>query len=279
MMYADVIGDPVAHSKSPFIHNFWLKELGMAGDYRAHHVKAPELESYLLARRDDADWRGCNITIPHKETAYRLIVRQGLGVLGQGEADFGAINTVVRNPQTGELTGHNTDVEGVTGPLKRHALPSGAMEIAIIGAGGAARAALWGLHHPGSGHRFRILVRRPEQGVALFDAMEIKGKVLPIDGTSLEGVQLLINASPLGMAGKPPLGLKLDAMDPTGVVFDMIYAPLETILLAQARALGLGAIDGLQMLVGQAARAFQLFFGQEVPRHLVEAVHERLRAS
>lgn len=279
MMYADVIGDPVAHSKSPFIHNFWLKELGMAGDYRAHHVKAPELESYLLARRDDADWRGCNITIPHKETAYRLIVRQGLGVLGQGEADFGAINTVVRNPQTGELTGHNTDVEGVTGPLKRHALPSGAMEIAIIGAGGAARAALWGLHHPGSGHRFRILVRRPEQGVALFDAMEIKGKVLPIDGTSLEGVQLLINASPLGMAGKPPFGLKLDAMDPTGVVFDMIYAPLETILLAQARALGLGAIDGLQMLVGQAARAFQLFFGQEVPRHLVEAVHERLRAS
>ena len=285
MMYADVIGDPVAHSKSPFIHNFWLNELGLAGDYRAHHVTAPDLESYLLARRDDASWRGCNITIPHKEAAYRLIVEQGLGVqglgvLGPGEADFGAINTVVRHPQTGELTGHNTDVEGVTGPLKRHALPSGPLEIAIIGAGGAARAALWGLHHLDSGHRFRILVRRPEQGVALLDAMGIQGEVLPIATQSLEGAQLLINASPLGMAGKPPLDLGLAAMDrANGVVFDMVYVPLETALLAEARALGMGTIDGLQMLVSQAARAFQLFFGREVPRDLVAEIHERLRAS
>lgn len=277
--FAEVIGDPVAHSRSPFIHNFWLERLGLAGgnDYRAHRVAPDGLGGYFTGRRNDPFWRGCNITIPHKEAAYRLIVGEGGGALGHGEADFGAINTVRRDATTGLLTGHNTDVEGITGPLTGYGIGRDPLEIAIVGAGGAARAALWALRSLSESHRFRILVRREEQGRALLDEMGVKGAVLPISGQSLEGVQLIVNASPLGMTGKPPLALSLAAMDrANGVAFDMVYAPLETALLADARALGMVAIDGLQMLVGQAARAFELFFGARVPQELIAEVHQRL---
>ena len=279
--YAEVIGDPVAHSRSPFIHNFWLGELGIDAEYRTCRVEAGKVGAYLSERRADPSWRGCNITIPHKETAYRLIVTERAGGLGRGEGDFGAINTIAHDPLTGAMTGFNTDVEGVTGPLarslaRREAAQRRALRIAIVGAGGAARAALWGLSRLCPGAAFTVLARRDEQARALLDAMGIPGTVKSIADASLEGMDVLLNASPLGMTGKPPLALSPAAMNRNAIIFDMVYAPLETPLLRQSRSLGFEAVDGLQMLVAQAAGAFQKFFGVPVPQPLVDEVHQRL---
>jgi shikimate dehydrogenase len=279
--YAEVIGDPVSHSKSPSIHNFWLGELGIDAEYRLHRVAVGEVGAYLDARRADPLWRGCNITIPHKETAYRLVVDEGFGTLAPGEGDFGAINTIGRD-DSGALIGRNTDVDGVTGPIRTYieerfeGRSPPALHIAVVGAGGASRAALWGLKSLLPNARFTVLARREEQAQALLDSMKLLGNIAPIADASLENVDILMNASPLGMTGKPPLKLSPGAMNADGLVFDMVYAPLETDLLASARSLGLTAVDGLQMLVGQAAGAFHQFFGRHVPRALVAEVHKRL---
>jgi shikimate dehydrogenase len=263
--YAEVIGDPIAHSKSPLIHGFWLDKLGIAAEYRKTLVRADELEAFLAQRRGDPDWRGCNITIPHKESAFALLGSDGLG---EGEPAFGAINTIVRHPNA-VLRGYNTDLKGVVGPLSSYLDRFGGLAVAILGAGGAARAALYGLASLAGTQSLTILARRPEQAEVMLQHLprSLPTAVKPIDSASLEGIDLLVNASPLGMIGKPPLDLSLDAMRPEHpLVFDMVYAPLETDLLRRARAAGIETIDGLQMLVGQAAYAFELFFGQPAPR-------------
>ena len=266
--YAEVIGDPIAHSKSPLIHNFWLQKLGIDAEYRATHVRADELEDYFARRRGDAEWLGCNITIPHKESVATLIPN----LLG-GYDDFGALNLVVRRPQG--LFGANTDVEGVVGPLNAfhdHAFDYGPVPkrtIAVIGAGGAARAALFGLKRMAFAKAFRILVRRPEQGHALSQQLGLSAEIMPITDESLAGVDILINASPLGMVGQPALELGLDCMGggtSQPLLFEMVYAPLETQLVSAARSLSFEVIDGLGMLVGQASSAFELLFGQSPPR-------------
>lgn len=262
--YAEVIGDPIAHSKSPLIHNFWLEKLGIQAEYRACHVRPAELADYLLKRRQDADWRGCNVTIPHKQSVAGLV-----DSLSPGTLDIGALNTIIRRDN--QLVGANTDIAGVIGPLNNllTALfgdtPPPLQTVAIIGAGGAARAAAAAIHADFPNWLLRFLVRRPEQA----QAIDIKADIRPIEDAALAGVSVLINASPLGMADKPPLTLSLGAMAATEdpkIVFDMVYAPLETPLLAAARREGFTTIDGLNMLVGQAADTFKLFFDQPTPR-------------
>jgi shikimate dehydrogenase len=256
MIYAEVIGDPIAHSRSPIIHRFWLGQLGIDADYRATRVVPDELAGYFEARRADPNWRGCNITVPHKEAALAHVPDPG-GV----RETIGAINTVFRDDQNG-IAGTNTDAAGFWSPIS--ALDLAGKRVAVVGAGGAARAILFALSRIDVGP-VTILNRSPLKAAGLLALFGLKGNVLPLSGP-LPSASLLVNASTLGMAGQPALELDLSPLPDDAVVYDIVYAPLQTPLLKAAEERGLGTIDGLEMLIGQAAPAFELFFGAEPPR-------------
>lgn len=252
--YAEVIGDPISHSKSPLIHNFWLRKLGIDAEYRSCHVRPDELADYFAQRRRDADWRGCNVTIPHKVAALAFIDLPGAMV-----GAVGATNCIV--PRDGKLGADNTDIYGV-GQALSHELDG----VCVIGAGGAARAALAALDQ-GLASDIRIVARDCEKaradlssdfkGLKFYSFREVKA--------AMQGVRGVINASPLGMVGHAPMpGEVIDALEQTrsdAFTFDMVYAPLETDLLIGARVRGRKPIDGLTMLISQASFAFRLFFG------------------
>jgi len=254
--YAEVIGDPIAQSKSPTIHRFWLERLGIAADYRACHVTADALSAYIAERRADPDWRGCNVTMPHK-----LAVMEHVGDPGGVRDGIGAMNTVIPDG-TGGLTGTNTDAAGFWVPIAD--LDLSGRPVAVVGTGGGARAVLFALAQVGCGP-VTLIARNPLKAAALLSRFGLKGRT----ATPAQGVPpaaLLVNASSLGMAGQDPLDLDLSALPPDALVYDIVTAPVETPLLAQARVRGLDTVDGLEMLVGQAAVAFELFFGEPPPR-------------
>ena len=265
-MRAEVIGDPIAHSKSPLIHRFWLEALGLEGDYGATRVAADDLGGFFAERLADPAWRGCNVTIPHK-----LAVMAHVADPGDVRGSIGAMNTVLRQPD-GTLIGTNTDAAGFYAPLAEHDL-AGA-PVAVVGAGGGARAVLFALARAGVGP-VTLLNRSPLKAAGLLALFGLKGDVVPLDAP-LPDVALLVNASPLGMAGQPPLVLDLEPLAEDAVVYDIVYAPLETPLLAAARARGLEVVDGLEMLIGQAALAFELFFGAAPPRERDPELRELL---
>lgn len=254
--YAEVIGDPVAHSKSPAIHKFWLQRLGLTGDYHATQVAAADIGAYVADRRADPDWRGCNITIPHKMAIMDYVSDPG-GV----RDSIGAMNTVLRDPM-GVLTGTNTDAGGFYAPIA--GLPLAGRPVAVVGTGGAAHAVLFALSRAGVGP-VTLLARNPLKGAALLARFGLKGRVQTL-AAPLPPVALLVQTTQLGMAGQPPLDLDLAPLPEDAVVYDVVYAPLVTPLLAAAVARGLDTVDGLEMLIGQAALAFELFFGAEPPR-------------
>ena len=254
--YAEVIGDPIAHSKSPKIHGFWLEALGIEADYRATHVAPHALPAYFAARKADPDWRGCNITVPHKIAALEHVEdREDM------RSAIGAINTAFRDAD-GALVGTNTDAAGFAAPLK--ACDLAGKSVTVIGAGGAGRAVLYALAGIGVGP-VTLFNRNVDKGAALLSSFGMKGQALPI-GEAVPPGALVVNATSLGMTGQPPLHLDLSALPDDAVVYDIVYAPLETGLLAAARARGLATIDGLDMLIGQAAVAFERFFGAAPPR-------------
>ena len=269
--YAEVIGDPIAQSKSPAIHGFWLGKLGIAADYRAAHVTPSGLTDYFAARRTDPDWRGCNITMPHKQTALAY-----LDAVDPQAARIGAVNTVVRGSD-GALTGFNTDAPGFLEPLLPHLAETHLWRMArIIGTGGAARAIVAAL--AGANFTLVLAARDPAKARALLDELAPRGEhhavqlahfAAPTDFAFDDRSQLLdlvVNASPLGMAGQPPLAFDFSHVPPGSVVFDIVTNPLDTPLLVEARARGFEVIDGLAMLIGQAAAAFEKFYGQPAPR-------------
>jgi len=279
-VYAEVIGDPIAHSKSPLLHGFWLDRLGIGADYRKSHVEPATLGDFLRERRGDPDWRGCNVTIPHK-----IAVMAHLDRIDPTAARIGAVNTVV--PTDGGLIGINTDAPGFLEPLRpllaeRHLLRTAR----IFGAGGAARAiahALWS-----EGFTLIIAARRPEAAAALaaeFDSRDVHAtdlarfaRPLDFDWGDLDGrLDLVVNATSLGMSGQPPLGVDFSNLPPGAIVYDAVYAPLETPLLAEARTRGHPVIDGLSMLIGQARVAFGHFFGVEAPSDPESDAHLRAR--
>lgn len=273
--YAEVIGDPIGHSKSPLIHGFWLEKLGIAAQYRACHVRPGELPAYLASRRADSDWRGCNVTIPHKEAIAPLIDVPEAKALA-----IGAVNTVFPLPG-GRLGGTNTDVDGVADAVGDLALAG--RHAVVIGAGGAARAAFAFL----AGQRcasVRVLARTPDKAHRAAADCGLAVDVLPFAaGTgAFAEASLVINATQLGMKGQDAMPAfvleELDQLAPGALVFDMVYAPLETALLAAAKAQGAHTADGLLMLVGQAAVAFERFFGQPPPRQFDAELRERLTA-
>ena len=254
--YAEVIGDPIAHSKSPAIHNFWLQKLGIEAEYRKTHVKPEELAAYFLSRRADPDWLGCNVTIPHKVAVMDYVTDPGkVGDI------IGAMNTIACETG-GPLIGTNTDAGGFLAPLQ--AMGWKGRSALIIGAGGAARAILYALAQTGVDD-ISIMVRDGAKGQALLDRAGVTGRVIGMDAP-VPPVDLLVNSSPLGMAGQPPLRLDLTPLHDHAVVYDIVYVPLDTELLVAARARGLRGIDGLEMLIGQAALAFDIFFDAPAPR-------------
>ncbi|WP_040589714.1 shikimate dehydrogenase [Sphingopyxis sp. MC1] len=262
--YAEVIGDPIAQSKSPLIHGFWLDALGMKGEYRRAHVKPDDLAAYIAERRTDPAWRGCNVTIPHKIAVMDLVDDPG-----DIRGTIGAMNTIVRQ-RDGALIGTNTDAAGFYAPLAELDLEGA--PVVLIGAGGAARAVLFALARAKVGH-VTILNRSPLKAMGLLATFGLKGDVVALDAP-LPPAALLVNSSSLGMMGQPPLDLDLSPLPDDAIVYDLVYAPLITGLLRAADARGLDIVDGLDMLIGQAALAFELFFGAPPP----EGRDEELRA-
>lgn len=279
--YAEVIGDPIAQSKSPAIHGFWIEQIGIDADYRAHHVTAEGLADYLDRRRADPDWRGCNVTMPHKQAIIPL-----LDELDPLAKSVGAVNTVVRGAD-GVLKGYNTDVGGFLEPLQVYLGDPHLYRMArILGTGGAARAIVAGLAREG----FTLVLagRDPAKARALLDELAPGGEhhTPPLDHFAdptdfafddREGLlDLVVNASPLGMAGQPPLAFDLSHAPPGAIVYDIVTSPARTPLLEAAKAAGFPTIDGLAMLIGQAAEAFGKFFGTAAPRDQDAALRERL---
>jgi len=254
--YAEVIGDPIAHSKSPKIHGFWLENLGIEADYRTFHVLPGALGSYVAERRNDPAWRGCNVTVPHKIAVMDLVDDPG-----DVRGSIGAMNTLLRQPD-GTVIGTNTDAAGFFAPIAD--LPLAGQPVAVAGTGGAAHAVLFALSKAGVGP-VTMIARSPLKGAALLGRFGLKGTVQTLE-EPIPPVALLVNASSLGMTGQPRYTPDLALLPEDSVVYDLVYAPLETDLLAAGVARDLQTVDGLDMLIGQAALAFELFFGAEPPR-------------
>ncbi|MFN3425188.1 MAG: shikimate dehydrogenase [Novosphingobium meiothermophilum] len=268
--YAEVIGDPIAQSKSPVIHGCWLEKLGLEGRYDRAHVKAEGLADYLAARRADPHWRGCNVTMPHKQAVIPLLDR--LDPLAQR---IGAVNTIV--PEDGALVGYNTDAPGFLEPLRAELDCTHYFRMArVLGTGGAARAIIAAL---ADAHMVIVLAgRNVDKARALLDELDPGGEhhVAPLDHFAdatdfafddREGcLDLVVNASSLGMTGQPALTFDLSHAPPGSVFYDIVTSPLETAFLKAAKAAGFRTIDGLSMLIGQADHAFRRFFGALPPR-------------
>jgi len=267
--HAEVIGDPIAQSLSPAIHNFWLEALKIEADYGRRQITRAGLKDYLDEASADGNWRGCNVTMPLKLDALTLADEASDRALGTGAA-----NIIV--PREGKLLVGNTDVGAVTKLIEHMARGGAAMgSVTVLGSGGGARAVLMALHLIG----FRMVrIQSRNVGEAFALAVQHGLKVEPVEfDAPIEG-DGLINATPLGMTGQLPLDIDISAMAKGGWVIDLITSPNPTQLVRTALARGLTAVGGLGMLVEQAAESFKLFFGQEPPRDKDAELMARLSA-
>ncbi|HXZ00578.1 MAG TPA: shikimate dehydrogenase [Stellaceae bacterium] len=257
MKRAGVMGWPVAQSRSPVLHRFWLEHYGIEGDYTLLPVPPEALERELraLAGRGFA---GCNLTLPHKEPSLALLDR-----VDATARRIGAVNTVVAAAD-GALEGSNTDAFGFHASLAA-ALPgwsAASGPAVVLGAGGSARAVVAALLDHGA-PEIRLVNRGSARAEALAAALGGRIDILAWESRAdaLAGAALLVNTTSLGMAGQPPLDLALDALPEGAVVSDIVYVPLRTGLLAAAQARGNPTVDGLGMLLYQAQPGFAAWFG------------------
>jgi shikimate dehydrogenase len=271
---ACLIGWPAAHSRSPLIHHYWLRTLGIEGGYNIEAVP-PEGFAEFVLHLSTHGFVGANVTIPHKERALALTTPDARA------RAVGAANTLWY--EGGELRSTNTDIEGFIDNLDACApkWDAGA-DALVLGAGGASRAVVFGLIERGF-KRIHLANRSVERARALAD--QFGAQVLPVSlsATSdlLPRMDLLVNATSLGMQGQPALEIDVGLLPSHAVVADLVYVPLETPLLASARGRGLSTADGLGMLLHQAVRGFELWFGQRPQvtaelRALVEADLKKL---
>jgi len=266
---ACLIGWPAAHSRSPLIHHYWLRTLGIAGGYVIEAVPPDEFKDFLF-RLSLRGFVGANVTRPHKESALALSKPDARA------RAVGAANTLWF--ENGELCSTNTDVEGFINNLDASAPGwDGCEDALVLGAGGAARAVVFGLLDRGI-KRVHLANRTVARARALAD--QFGASVLPVAwdalGDILPRAGLLVNTTSLGMKGQPPLEIDVARLPPSAVVADLVYVPLDTPLLTASRTCALKTADGLGMLLHQAVRGFELWFGQrpEVTaelRALVEA--------
>jgi len=253
---AGVLGWPVTHSRSPRLHGHWLEFHGIDGAYLPLPVRPDRFEPAVRALVD-LGFRGANVTLPHKEAALALC--DAVTPLARR---IGSVNTLVF--REGRIEGDSSDGFGFLENLRQEvpAWRAEAGPAVVLGAGGAARAVVAALLDAGA-PGVRLLNRTPARAKAL--AADLGGAIEVLDWgdwrSALTGAGLLVNTTTLGMAGQPPLAIELDALPPAALVNDIVYAPLETPLLAAARARGNPAVDGLGMLLHQARPGFEAWFG------------------
>jgi shikimate dehydrogenase len=266
---ACLIGWPAAHSRSPLIHHYWLRLYGIEGGYSIEAIP-PEGFAEFIMNLSKHGFVGANVTIPHKERALQLTAPDARA------RAVGAANTLYYEGET--LRSTNTDVEGFIGNLDVAAPGWDRTDDAVVlGAGGSSRAVVFGLIERGI-KRIHLANRTMERAQALAD--QFGGSVMPLAWSGLDDVLaragLLVNTTSLGMAGQPALNVELPLLPSDAVVADLVYVPLETPLLAAAKVRGLRTADGLGMLLHQAVRGFELWFGRRPAvtpelRALVEA--------
>ncbi len=252
-----VLGWPVTHSRSPLIHNHWIETLGIENAvYEQHGVPPEELEACLASFRDQGVI-GANVTVPHKEAVFALLDHHD-----DAAKRLKAVNTIVDCGR--HFEGRNTDGYGFMANLKANAPDAEftSRPAMVLGAGGAARAILVALADAGV-PEIRLVNRTVQKAAALLTELDVKGKALPWDAApeALRDIGLLVNTSSLGMTGMDPLELSLEKLPPDALVTDIVYSPLETDLLARARAQGNAVVDGLGMLLHQAVPGFEAWFG------------------
>ncbi|MEK9952195.1 MAG: shikimate dehydrogenase [Curvibacter sp.] len=254
---AGVVGWPVAHSRSPAIHGHWIRHYGLNGNYVLLPVQPEHLGDAVRGLRA-LGFAGCNLTIPHKVAALALVDR-----VDPLATRIGAINTLVVE-QDGTLAGYNTDAYGYIQSLL-DAQPDWRADtgpVTVLGAGGAARAILVALAERGA-QEIRLCNRSLDKAQALATEFGAPIRAIPWEqrAEALDGCALLVNTTSLGMKGQAPLEISLERLPRHALVSDIIYVPLETPLLAAARARGHVVVDGLGMLLNQARPAFEHWFG------------------
>lgn len=253
---ACVIGWPVAHSRSPMIHTYWLARYGIAGSYDRAAVAPDQFETFVRGLAEHG-YVGANVTLPHKEKAFELCA-----VVTETAGRLGAVNTLWL--EDGVLHGDNTDGAGFLGALDQDAHGWDAHKglAVVLGAGGAARAIVDALVARGCE---RIIVVNRTRSRAEELTARAGGPVEAADwdlrASLLEGVDLLVNTTSLGMVGQKKLEIDLTALPPSAVVCDIVYVPLETELLFRARERGLRGVSGVGMLLHQAVPGFRRWFG------------------
>jgi shikimate dehydrogenase len=259
---ACLIGWPAAHSRSPLIHHYWLRTLGIDGGYSIESVPPEGFAEYVL-NLSAHGYVGANITIPHKERVLTLTAPD------QRARAVGAANTLWYDGD--RLCSTNTDIEGFINNLDASAPGwDGAEDALVLGAGGSSRAVVFGLIERGI-KRVHLANRTTGRAQALADEFDVKARefdvgVLPVAWRDIDRILpragLLVNTTSLGMAGQPELEIDVGLLPLTATVADLVYVPLRTPLLAAARGRGLKTADGLGMLLCQAVRGFELWFGQ-----------------
>lgn len=268
---AFVCGHPIAHSRSPRIHGYWLEHYGIAGSYQAIDVAPQDARSFFASLAAQG-YAGGNVTIPHKETAFEAVARRD-----EAAEAIGAVNTLWL--EQGRLCGGNTDAVGFAANLDERAPGwEKARSAVVLGAGGAARAVLHALKARGF-RDIRVVNRTVARAVELADRFGDGVTAHTVGSTQelLGDAGLLVNTTALGMAGKngaDELPADPAALPRHAIVTDIVYVPLETPLLAAARARGLRTVDGLGMLLHQAAPGFERWFGKrpEVTRELRDLI-------
>ena len=254
-----VLGSPVAHSKSPLLHGFWLKQFGISGHYIPIDVMAADLEQ-VLQTLPKIGFVGANVTLPHKEKILSIAHQ-----ISDRAALIGAANTLVFQPD-GKLYADNTDGYGFIENIRQHAPDWQAKDgmALVLGAGGAARAVVSALLEAGAPE---VHISNRTRARADQIKSDFGGRVSVVDwvkaGAEIEYAHTLVNTTFLGMTGKSALTISLDNLKPETLVTDIVYTPLETELLKAARSKGCRVVDGLGMLIHQAVPGFQRWFGQK----------------
>ncbi len=277
--FAAIVGWPVEHSRSPALHGFWLKQHGIEGHYGRLPVEPSRaaLQELVAFLKGTPNARGCNLTLPHKIDIMPLLDR-----IDARAAHIGAVNTVIKQAD-GTLEGRNSDGFGFLESLRAGApdWDATAGPAVVLGAGGAARAVIASLVDAGV-PELRLVNRTQSAAIDLGVVFTPNdGRRIAIErwderDATLEDATLLVNTTSLGMKGQPPLAIDVARLPAKAVVDDIVYVPLETSLLAAARARGHRCIDGLGMLLHQGRMGFEAWFGQKV---MVSAEQRRAVAS
>ncbi|WEX88737.1 shikimate dehydrogenase [Sinorhizobium garamanticum] len=256
--HAFVTGFPVKHSRSPLIHGYWLRELGIAGSYQAHEVSPEDFPDFMRQLKSGASgFCGGNVTIPHKEAAFRLSDRPD-----ELSAELGAANTLW--VEDGEICATNTDGQGFVANLDERAEGWDQISTAVVlGAGGASRAVIQAVRDRGI-KAIHVVNRTPARAQELADRFGAAVHAHPLGALSevMTEAGLFINTTSLGMDGEPAPEIDFSMLAKDAVVTDIVYVPLKTPLLRQAEAQGFAIVDGLGMLLHQAVPGFEKWFGR-----------------